>query len=117
MSSKPTVCIQRFRAALYVGNKVAVLGYPKEIDESLEWKSYKPEFESRFQKQGFVISNEEGAHYIAFVTYGIVGTKTTTNVGSVSIYGSAGGETTYHSGSISTMSGGYGSNSAADGRS
>ena len=98
----------------YVGKKVAVLDYPKEIDESLEWKSYKPAFESRFQKQGFVISNEEGADYIAFVTYVIGNPKTTTNVGSVPIYASTGGGTTYHSGSVSTMSGGYGSNSAAD---
>jgi hypothetical protein len=92
-----------------------VLGYPKEIDESLEWKSYKPAFESQFQKQGFVISNEEGADYIAFVTYGIGDPKTTPNAKSVPIYGSTGGGTTYHSGSVSTMSGGYGSYPAADG--
>jgi len=97
----------------YANKKVAVLGYPKEINESLEWKSYKPALESQFHKQGFIISNENDADYIAFVTYGISDGKTTTQVGSVPQYGSTGGGTTYHSGSVSTMSGGYGSYSGS----
>lgn len=92
--------------ANYAGKRVAVLGYPKEIDESLEWRSYKPAFEEQFRKQGFVISTVENADYVAFVTYGIGGPQSSTHVGSVPIYGSTGGGTTYHSGTISSYTGG-----------
>ncbi len=97
----------------YAGKKVAVLGYPKEIDDSLEWKSYKPAFEKQFEKQGFIISDEKSADYIALVTYGIGEPKTSTHVGSIPQYGQTGGGTTYHSGSVSTYSGGYGSYSGS----
>lgn len=95
--------------ANYVGKKVAVLGYPKEIDESLEWKSYKPAFEKQFAAQGFVITNVTDADYIAFVTYGIGAPQTSTQVGSVPLYGQTGGGTTYQSGSVTSLGGGYGS--------
>ena len=74
----------------YNGKRVAVLGYPEEIDKSLEWSSYKPTFEKKFQKQGFVMSDAENADYIAFVTYGISAPKTSTHIGSVPIYGQTG---------------------------
>ena len=90
----------------YKGKRVAVLGYPKKIDESLEWNSYKPIFEREFQKQGFVISDAENADYIAFVTYGIGAPQTSTQIGSVPIYGQTGGGTTIHSGTVSSYGGG-----------
>jgi hypothetical protein len=90
----------------YKGKRVAVLGYPKEIDKSLEWNSYKPTFEREFQKQGFVLSDAENADYIAFVTYGIGAPQTSTQIGSVPIYGQTGGGTTTHSGTVSSYSGG-----------
>jgi hypothetical protein len=93
----------------YLGKRIAVVGFPKEIGDSLEWKSYKPVFERQFQAKGFVISGTESADYVALVTYGIGQPKTTTQVGSIPQYGQTGGGTTYHSGSVSTFGGGYGS--------
>jgi len=90
----------------YKGKRVAVLGYPKEIDNSLEWNTYKPTFEREFQKQGFVLSDAENADYIAFVTYGIGAPQTSTQIESVPIYGQTGGGTTTHSGTVSSYSGG-----------
>lgn len=79
----------------YAGKKVAVLGYPKETKDSLEWKSYKPAFEAQFAKQGFIVTDEDNADYIALVTYGIGEPKTTTQVGSIPQYCQTGGGTTY----------------------
>ena len=97
----------------YSGKSVSVLGYPKEINDSLEWRTYKPIFEKQFQQKGFIISAENYADYVAYVTYGIGGPQTTSHVGSMPIYGSTGGGTTYHSGTVSTMSGSYGSYSGS----
>jgi hypothetical protein len=98
---------------VYAGKKVAVLGYPEKINESLEWRSYKPVFEKEFQQQGFVISNEDSADYIAYVTYGIGGPTTTTQIGSTPTYGQTGGGTTYSSGTVSSYGGGFGSYSGS----
>ena len=83
------------------------MGYPKEIDKSLEWNSYKPAFEKQFEKQGFLISSIDNADYVAFVTYGIGDPQTRTHVGSVPLFGqTGGGVTTTHSGTVSSYSGG-----------
>ncbi|WP_052657460.1 DUF4136 domain-containing protein [Thalassospira sp. HJ] len=93
----------------YPGKTLAVIGYPDELAESLEWKTYKPIFEARFMEKGFVISLPNEADYLAFVTYGIGDPQTSTEIGSVPIYGQTGGGTTYHSGTVSSYGGGYGS--------
>ena len=92
-----------------MGQSVAVVGYPEEINSSLEFKSYRSKFEAKFRLNGYSIASEETADYIAFVSYGIDGGTEQTGVTSTPVYGQTGGGTTYTSGSVSSYSGGYGS--------
>lgn len=85
-----------------MGSKLAVLGYPDELETSLQWRGLRPGFEQQFVEQGFVITDFENADYVAFVSYEIGGPVTTTKVGTRDVYGSTGGGTTFHSGTLSS---------------
>lgn len=81
--------------------KVFIQGYPEQINQSLEFKSYKKMFEDKFLNNGYTITdNKNLSDLTAFISYGIDSGKTTTHIDSVPIFGSTGGGTTYHSGSV-----------------
>ncbi|WP_419905024.1 hypothetical protein [Kiloniella sp.] len=84
---------------------VFIVGYPEEVNGTLEFAAYKKLFEQEFLNNGYLVTNDLSASdYTAFVSYGIDGGKTSTHSGSRSIYGQTGGGTTYHSGSLNTGS-------------
>ncbi len=88
------------------GKSVVVLGFPKDVDESLEFASYRPIIERHFASKGFVITNDTtGSDLVAFVTYGIDDGQASTSIVSTPIIGKTGGGTSTFSGSISSSTG------------
>lgn len=96
-----------------LGSSVAIVGYPESVNESLEFARYRSIFESHLRDVGFIISNEDDAEYVAFVSYGIDGGVEESGIVSTPIYGQTGGGTTYTSGTVSSYSGGFGSYSGS----
>ena len=96
----------------YSGSSIAVVGYPAEINSSLEFKSYKRKVELELGQHGFrVLSKPENSDYVAFFSYGIGSGATTTHSGSTPVFGQTGGGTTMHSGTVSS----YGSGGLSQG--
>lgn len=85
----------------------------QNLDESIEFSSYKNKIENKLLENGLKVASEEAAaDYIAIINYGIDDGTTTTQVGSVPIIGQTSGGYTTHSGSIYS-GGGYGSYSGS----
>jgi hypothetical protein len=83
--------------------KLFIVGYPPEINQTLEFISYKKIFEDKFLNLGFTVTdNQNTSDLTAYISYGIDDGKTSTQVGSLPIFGSTGGGTSYHSGSVSS---------------
>lgn len=71
--------------------KLAVMGNPAAIEDSLEFKAYKKTFESHFANEGFEITDDiNQADYVAFVNYGIGEGETKTRSYTNPVYGAVG---------------------------
>lgn len=91
------------------GKKLAIVAYPAEKQQSLEFAAYKDKLTARFSQKGMTVTdNPADADWLAFVSYGIDSGKTDKDIVSMPQFGQTGGGTTYHSGSVYSGSG-YGS--------
>lgn len=54
-----------------VGDKVAVVGYPAERNDSLEFKAYRPFVEKHLLDAGFEIVGRDSADYIVLFAFGV----------------------------------------------
>ncbi len=70
-----------------VNRSIAVIASTEEVDNSLEFSSFKRMFEQGFQRKGFRIADIEHSDLVAVVAYGIDSGTTTTKVDSMPIYG------------------------------
>jgi len=98
--------VQAYRTVFHALNtvdnsKLFILGYPAEINETLEFANYKKMFEREFLKLGYgLVDNQDASDNTVFISYGINDGKTSTQVGSIPMYGQTGGGYTTHSGSV-----------------
>lgn len=53
------------------GNKVAVVGYPAERNDSLEFKAYRPFVEKHLLDAGFEVVGRDSADYIVLFAFGV----------------------------------------------
>lgn len=93
----------------FIGKKLAIVAYPAEKQQSLEFATYKEKLSAQFIQKGMTVTdNTADADWLAFVSYGIDDGKPNKDIVSIPQFGQTGGGTTYHSGSINS-GGGYGS--------
>ena len=88
---------------------ISVVGFPEEINSSLEFQSYRQKFERKLIEAGFSLASPDNADFVAFISYGIDTGSEKTELISTPVYGQTGGGTTYTSGTVSLYGGGYGS--------
>lgn len=78
---------------------ISVVSAKQELNESLEFASYKARFEAKLAQAGYTITNNPSeAAYVAFVAYGIDSGKE--EVSSTPIFGQTGGGSTSSSGTV-----------------
>lgn len=72
---------------------ITVIASVAEVNESLEFMHYKPQFESKLAANGYtIVSNPSDAKYVALIAYGI--DQGQSGVVSTPIFGQTGGGTT-----------------------
>jgi hypothetical protein len=82
---------------------ISVVSAKQELNESLEFASYKARFEAKLVQAGYTIANNPSeAAYVAFVAFGIDNGKE--EVSSTPILGQTGGGSTYSSGTVGNAS-------------